>query len=407
MSQDQNTERSTAAVMHRLEQLASWLQETSQNWSRQIEAHIVAWYQRILDPDQYYEFLVTVARYISHGTLLTLVALTTLVARLFVVRTSAEATAAAEQPLVLKAPSPHMFSNASNTRLLNALTNRASVVVADDFPITRAFVLHREEEQQAVRTAIITYTVQEGDNIALIAQRFNLQPSTIVWANKEVEEDPNILLIGQVLNILPTDGVLYEVQPNDTLSGIAERFKVKMEDIIAYPLNNLANGANLVPGQRIIVPGGVKPTPRRMVGVNQPRRMVPGTRYIGPAPSFVASGTFIWPARGYLSQGYHSQHRAIDIANATGTPIVAADGGYVTFAGWSPVGYGYMVTLDHGNGFTTLYAHLNQWYVNPGQSVVPGQVIGAMGSTGRSTGPHLHFEIRYNGALLNPLIYLR
>lgn len=256
------------------------------------------------------------------------------------------------------------------------------------------------------RKAIITYTVAPGDNVEVIAQKFGLLPTTIVWANPEVEESPDLLRVGQVLNILPVDGILYEVKPDDTLNGIAQRFKVKPEDIVNFPLNNLSPGMNLVPGQRLVVPNGVKPIVVRTRPVQTQRAPAPGQRYVGPAPSFVATGAFIWPTRGYISQGYWWGHRGIDIANAVGTPIAAADGGYVTFAGWSPVGYGYMVTIDHGNGFVTLYAHLSQWYVVPGQAVARGQIIGAMGSTGRSTGPHLHFEIRYGGDLLNPRIYL-
>jgi murein DD-endopeptidase MepM/ murein hydrolase activator NlpD len=107
-----------------------------------------------------------------------------------------------------------------------------------------------------------------------------------------------------------------------------------------------------------------------------------------------------------LTQGYYAYHRGLDIANAIGIPIAAADSGYVAYAGWDNTGYGYMLLINHGNGFQTLYAHLSQYYVDPGQAVARGQVIAAMGSTGNSTGPHLHFEIRYGGVQQNPLFYL-
>jgi murein DD-endopeptidase MepM/ murein hydrolase activator NlpD len=261
-------------------------------------------------------------------------------------------------------------------------------------------------QRSEARASIITYTVQPGDNVETIARRFGVLPTTIVWSNSEVEENPDLLRVGQVLIIPPVDGILYTVKANDTLSGIAERFKVKVEDIIRSPLNNLSDGANLVPGMRIVIPGGVKPFAPKVVQPQVARRPVPGRRYVGPAPSFLATGSFAWPTHGYISQYFRPYHRGIDIANAIGTPIAASDGGYVTYAGWSNVGYGYMVQLDHGNGFSTLYAHLSQWYVSPGQSVARGQIIGAMGSTGRSTGPHLHFEIRYGGVPQNPLLYL-
>ncbi|BCX04139.1 MAG: hypothetical protein KatS3mg053_2077 [Candidatus Roseilinea sp.] len=256
------------------------------------------------------------------------------------------------------------------------------------------------------RTGIITYTVKPGDNVETIAQRFGLLPTTIVWSNREIEDNPDVLRVGQVLNILPVDGILYTVEANDTLSSIAERFKADVEDILNSPLNNLASGANLLPGMRIVVPGGVKPFVPRVVQADVRRAPASGTGYTGPAPRFTAGGTFAWPTRGYISQGFRYYHRGVDIANGIGVPIYASDGGYVTYAGWSNVGYGYMVQIDHGNGFSTLYAHLSQWYVDPGQAVSRGQIIGAMGSTGNSTGPHLHFEIRYGGVPQNPLVYL-
>jgi murein DD-endopeptidase MepM/ murein hydrolase activator NlpD len=267
-------------------------------------------------------------------------------------------------------------------------------------------VTFAQSQRSEARAGIITYTVQPGDNVETIAQRFGVLPTTIVWSNSEVEENPDLLRVGQELTILPVDGILYTVKANDTLSGIAERFKVKIEDIIRSPLNNLSDGANLVPGMRIVIPGGVKPFVPKVVRPQAARQPAPGRRYVGPAPSFFASGAFAWPTRGYISQYFRTYHRGLDIANAIGTPIAASDGGYVTYAGWSNIGYGYMVQLDHGNGFSTLYAHLSQWYVSPGQSVARGQIIGAMGSTGNSTGPHLHFEIRYGGVPQNPLLYL-
>ncbi|MGQ9813920.1 MAG: peptidoglycan DD-metalloendopeptidase family protein [Candidatus Roseilinea sp.] len=254
------------------------------------------------------------------------------------------------------------------------------------------------------RTGIITYTVQPGDTVEAIAVRFGLQPSTLVWSNEAVEETPDRLDIGQVLYVLPVDGIWYTVKEDDTLDSIASRFKAKVEDIIASPLNDLSGGSNLLPGQKIVIPRGVKPFVPR--AVPQPNNTYADRTYTGPAPSVAASGTFQWPTNGYISQGYWWGHQAIDIANAIGVPIAASDSGYVSFAGWDNTGYGYMVMINHGNGFATVYAHLSAYYVDPGQPVSRGQIIAAMGSTGRSTGPHLHFEIRYGGVLQNPLYYL-
>jgi murein DD-endopeptidase MepM/ murein hydrolase activator NlpD len=109
---------------------------------------------------------------------------------------------------------------------------------------------------------------------------------------------------------------------------------------------------------------------------------------------------------GRLTQGYWYGHRAIDIGAPTGSAILAADGGFVSFAGWTDVGYCYLVVIDHANGFVTYYAHLSKIYVYVGQPVERGQVVGAAGSTGWSTGPHLHFEVRYYDTQQNPRAYL-
>lgn len=319
---------------------------------------------------------------------------------------SAPAEAAIDAPQTLRyADSPLVLGAELRARGVTNFTPRSlkARTPAQDL-VVRDFALDVAPSAAEARRAVITYTVAPGDNVERIAQRFGLQPTTIIWSNPELEETPDLLRIGQVLTILPVDGLLYEVKPNDTLSSIAERFKVKPEAIVEFPLNNLAPGDNLVPGQKIIVPGGVKPIQRRVI-TPQPQR-TPGRRYVGPAPSFAATGAFGWPTVGAITQQYWWGHRGLDIANAIGTPIAASDGGYVTYAGWNNQGYGNLVIIDHGNGFSTFYAHLSSWFVAPGQSVARGQVIGAMGSTGRSTGPHLHFEIRYNGTPMNPILYL-
>jgi murein DD-endopeptidase MepM/ murein hydrolase activator NlpD len=254
------------------------------------------------------------------------------------------------------------------------------------------------------RLEIITYTVKAGDTLEAIAARFGLRPTTLMWSNEDSEDAPDRLAIGQVLNVLPVDGIWYTVQEDDTLDGIAAEFKAKTEDIVNFPLNNLADGANIAAGQKLVVPNGVKPI---VVQVAEAQAGgYAGGAYTGPAVGAGGNGAFLWPTTGYRSQGYWWGHPAIDIASGIGVPIMASDGGYVSFAGWDSTGYGYMVMVNHGNGFSTVYAHLSRYYVDPGQPVARGQVIAEMGSTGRSTGPHLHFEIRYGGVPQNPLYYL-
>ena len=247
------------------------------------------------------------------------------------------------------------------------------------------------------RLGIITYTVQAGDTVQTIAAAFGLQPATIMWSNPEVEDAPDLLRIGQELVILPIDGVYHTVAEGETLATIAEKYKATPEAIAQCKYNGLQPPLfRIEPGMRLIVPGGEKPYVPKSV-----------TTYEGPVPEGVhGSGQLMWPVLGTITQGYWYGHRAIDIGAPTGSAVLAADSGFVSFAGWTDVGYGYLVVIDHTNGFVTYYAHLSAIYVYEGQGVERGQVIGAVGSTGWSTGPHLHFEVRYNGVQQNPRAYL-
>lgn len=249
------------------------------------------------------------------------------------------------------------------------------------------------------RMEIITYTVQANDNVWSIANGFGLEVETVVWANPAVEKAPDLLSVGQVLTILPVNGIYYTVEAGDTVEKLAKEYKTEADQIATFELNGLEQPYALTPGQQIVIPGGRK----KIV----PSNYYPLTR-VGRAPAGAAtgSGQFAWPARGWLTQAFWSGHQAIDIGNRTGTPILAADAGYVVMAGRDTWGYGNQVMIDHGNGFLTRYAHLHRIHVQAGQSVKKNQQIGTMGSTGRSTGPHLHFEIIYGGVRRNPRGFL-
>lgn len=255
--------------------------------------------------------------------------------------------------------------------------------------------------QQKPREEIEIYTVKAGDTVLGIAAAFGLQPETIMWANSAIESNPDRLAIGDQLNILPFDGVLHVVKPGDTLAGLAARYKSDMGKITAFPLNDLPDSsAALKIGSQIVIPDGSKPfvTPQIATGVR---------RADAPADAARGSGSFSWPASGNITQQFWGGHRAIDIGSWVGAPVKSADSGYVVLAGggWNG-GYGNHVIVDHGNGFTTLYAHLNSIFVRPGESISRGQQIGTVGNTGNSTGPHLHFEIRYQGTPRNPFNWL-
>jgi murein DD-endopeptidase MepM/ murein hydrolase activator NlpD len=248
-----------------------------------------------------------------------------------------------------------------------------------------------------VRTSVLVYEVQPNDTVTGIAEKFGLDPNSILWANEKLADNPDFLSIGQAVNILPVDGAYHTVAAAETIESIANKYKVDPSAITGYGGNHLTASYVLQVGQKLIIPGGVKPyVPKRVIA------------YTGPIPKNAKKGTgsFVWPMSGRITQWYWQGHKAIDIGAPTGTPIYAADSGYVVSAQTSTVGYGRMVVIDHGNGYQTLYAHMQMYFVEVGQSVSKGERIGLCDSTGNSTGPHLHFEIRRNGVNLNPMVYL-
>jgi len=272
------------------------------------------------------------------------------------------------------------------------------------------------------RVEVITYTVEAGDTLFSIADEFKLKPSTILWGNYEVLQDnPQMLSTSQVLNILPTDGTYYQLQLGDTLSGVASFFRVDPQAIIEYPGNGvdltqtLSNTAGLAAGDWIIVPGGQ----RELKDWGPPaisRSNPASAKYYGEGAcaavyeGAVGSGTYVWPTVDRSISGYQydpGMHAGIDIAGSTGNSVFAADSGVVVYAGWSNYGYGYLIVIDHGNSVQTVYGHLSAVAVTCGQSVYQGGYIGAVGSTGNSSGSHLHFELSFGGAKVNPLGYLR
>jgi len=248
---------------------------------------------------------------------------------------------------------------------------------------------------------ITEYRVQEGDTISSIADRFSVSVDTIVWENQLKSVDS--IKVGQILRILPVSGVRYKVKRGETVNSIAKKHGVNAQNVVDYPFNSFSNDETfgLIAGQELIIPDGIKP------------KEVATKAYIAqsvaPIPGVVGEGNFMWPTTGRISQKYYWYHRAVDVANHGGPVVVASQSGTVTTAGWNGGGYGNYVIIDHGNGYRTLYAHLKTGsiVVGLGQKVKQGQAIGTMGSTGRSTGTHLHFEIIGPGGKLNPLVLLK
>jgi len=264
-------------------------------------------------------------------------------------------------------------------------------------------VLHTNISEKP-RDTIVKYTVQRGDTLETIAQKFS-QPNnsisvdTIKWANNLTDDT---VTVGDALDILPVTGVAYKVQSGDSVYTIAKKLNTNPQGIVDFPFNNFANNETfaLVEGQILIVPGGsISNTPSAPV--------VPSIIPQAPENISFSAGGFNWPVRGEITQGFSWYHNGVDIAGPIGTPVYASKTGVIEEAsgGWSG-GYGNHVIINHGDGYSTLYGHLSSYVVSIGQSVNAGQLIGYRGNTGRSTGPHTHFEIRTSHGNVNPLNFL-
>ena len=245
------------------------------------------------------------------------------------------------------------------------------------------------------------YTIKEGDTLTGLSEKFDVSVDTIKWANNDV--DWKRLKPGTSIKIPPVTGLVYKVKPGDTIYSIAKKFESSEQAIVDFPFNTFSDDETfaLVAGQTLIVPDGVMPDEVAPVAPRFANVFTPD------AGAVTATGTFVWPAFGRITQGFRWYHPAVDIANRDGGAILAADAGEVQVAGWSNVGYGNHVIISHGNGYTTLYAHLSSIAVVAGQRVARGSTLGQMGSTGRSTGTHLHFEIHGPSGKVDPLGYLK
>jgi len=260
------------------------------------------------------------------------------------------------------------------------------------------------------RTEITTYTIQVGDTIFGIAEMFGLKPETILWGNYyTLSDDPHNIQPGVVLNIMPMDGTYHRWSEGEGLNGVSHGYNVTPDVIVNWPGNHLDPATlgdfshpNIEPGTMLFVPGGS----RSFVTWSAPRisRDNPGVaRILGPGScgtivdGAVGTGSFIWPSNNHWLSGYDyspsTNHFGIDIAGGLGDAVYAADNGVVVYAGWNDWGYGNVIVIDHDGGWQTLYAHLSSLNVGCGYSVYQGDVIGAFGSTGNSSGPHLHFEM--------------
>ncbi|MFH0979898.1 MAG: peptidoglycan DD-metalloendopeptidase family protein [Candidatus Roizmanbacteria bacterium] len=284
---------------------------------------------------------------------------------------------------------------AENSPFINvpqeASSYQASIVSYNPYESSLSTVVSVKSRYQ-----IDDYTVRGGDTLATIAKRFDVSIDTIKWANN-LKTD--VIKPGQVLKIPPVTGVVHKVASGDTVYSIAKKYGVTAQNIVNYIWNDFADPDTfaLNAGQILYVPDGVI----RPAAISSPQ-------FIAQIQAGVrGSSNFIWPTSGNVTQNPVWYHMALDIANNAAPAIIAADSGTVTYAGCVGYSYGCSVIIDHGNGYQTLYAHLSSYIPDAGASVSQGQQIGVMGSSGRSTGTHLHFEVRSEGTLLNPWNFLK
>lgn len=262
------------------------------------------------------------------------------------------------------------------------------------------------------RDLMKTYKVKSGDTLTGIASKFGVSMMTLWWANNLKSKDD--LHLGQTLTVPPVSGVVLTVKASDTLASLAAKYKVDEQEILDV---NKLEDRNLVVGQMLAIPGALGkaiPTPKVQPGRSGSGSSGGGRGGSSRVPSVYTGGSMRWPVVGggnYISQYFHYGHYAIDIAADTGTRVMAAAGGVVTFAGWKNNGGGYQVWIAHGSGLYTTYNHMSAVSVGRGQHVARGQQVGRVGMTGNATGPHLHFEVWRGpiwdgGVRVNPLLYL-
>ncbi|MGB4595760.1 MAG: peptidoglycan DD-metalloendopeptidase family protein [Anaerolineaceae bacterium] len=278
-------------------------------------------------------------------------------------------------------------------------------------------------ENSNPRENIVYYVTQAGDTLFTIAEKFSLTPETVLWSNRYLIGDtPDGIFTGQKLFILPEDGVIHGWIKGESMDVVSDFYRVEREAIYAEPLNNITPTAltdpihpNIRQGTMLFVPGGTRPPVTWASPVSATDNGVgnhPNVSYLGifacnSTAWQVGTGSWQFPTTEHWISGYEftpPTHNGLDYAGRSGFRLFAADSGVIIYAGWSSRGYGNTVVIDHGNGYLTLYGHLldDGFVKNCGDPVDAGELIGYMGSTGLSSGPHLHFEVKYNGSAVNP-----
>jgi Na+-transporting methylmalonyl-CoA/oxaloacetate decarboxylase gamma subunit len=317
-----------------------------------------------------------------------------------------EGTAVSEQvtvpPLVVKAES--------------------GTVLYSGFSISRLAQIHTDRPAQP-RSGIIDYTILPGDTLFGIADKFGLQPETLLWSNRHIlGDDPHNIFPGVQILIPPIDGAIYFWNTGDGLNGVSEFYNVTPDVIIDWPANNLNRASlgdfampNIASGTMLFVPGGKGEFTDWLAHYTREEpaeSSISGSACGVITEGYIGSGTFVWPTTETYLSGFdyspETNHRGIDIAGSIGNPVYAVDAGVVVYSNWNENGYGNLIVVDHGNGWQSVYAHLDNYLKYCGDNVEQGEQIGMLGTTGNSTGPHLHFELRNETyGVVNPWDFLQ
>lgn len=255
------------------------------------------------------------------------------------------------------------------------------------------------------RSEPVEYLVAQGDTLSTIARRFGVSVNTVLWENGLSAN--SYIRPGDKLNILPATGVMHKIARGETVGSIARKYGITADEVLTA--NHLSNANQIKIGGKILIPGGQPLSYGQVAKASPTKNSSKQAAATVPAlPGKKSAGVkMVWPTNGTrITQYYSWRHNGLDIANKKGTPIYAADSGVVETASWNSGGYGNQIVVNHGNGIKTRYAHMSAFSVHAGQQVDKGDYLGAMGSTGRSTGSHLHFEVMISGARYNPLNYV-
>ncbi|MBS4021086.1 MAG: M23 family metallopeptidase [Dethiobacter sp.] len=255
------------------------------------------------------------------------------------------------------------------------------------------------EKELPEEPVVTEHRVLRGETLSAIARKYDTTVNDLVKLNNL--RNANYIREGQVLNVVavPPPPVIHQLMRGETIWDLARRYSVSMDVIIEA--NNITDPHRVVAGQKLVVPGATVTAVAKAPVTLVASRSAPRT---APVPA-----TFIWPTQGRITSGYGPRwgrfHYGIDIADKAGTPIKAVAAGTVVESGWRS-SYGYMLRIDHNNGWESLYAHASKLYVSTGAAVTAGYSIAAVGQTGNATGPHLHFELLWQGQNVSPLNYL-